>query len=1515
MATVSHNARYQPEPIAIVGSSCRFAGGVTTPAKLWDLLLNPVHLSRPPPAERFNIDAFYHPDAEYHGTTDNPKAYWLDQDHRAFDASFFQITPKEAAAIDPQHRVTLEVVYESLESAGYSLQRYAGRNVAVYAGVMNADYDTLSQRDDLYASQYYATGNARSMAASRISYFFNFVGPSMTIDTACSSSLIALHQAVLSLRAGQCEMACVTGVNMMLAPEQFVVESNLHMLSPTGHCRMWDNQADGYARGEGAAAILIKTLSRALADGDHIQAVVRESGTNSDGRTKGITMPSPEAQTRLIRETYARAGLDPTVSSDRCQYFEAHGTGTKAGDSREAAAIRDAFFGRNSGSTSADGQGPALPQAKLGPGVRASASKGEDDQELLGDTIAPNQHQLEQTASSTKDQIAGRDGRLLVGSIKTVIGHTEGAAGLAGIFKVILGMQFGLVPPNLHFETLSEDVAPFYDRLRIPVRPEPWPETAPGQPRRASVNSFGFGGANAHAIIESYLPSFHDEIAKGICPELIFPKQLTSREGEPEIQLPLLLSATSEKSLVALITSYRDHVDSNPQLNIQQLAWQTFARRTALPFRTTISPASRADLVEQLDTFIAKAISNAIGHRAQQTSSAPRILGIFTGQGAQWLTMSKQLLLTSKSYRQTISELDRVLQHCASPPLWSLEGQIMADSTGSRIQEAAVAQPLCTALQIALVDLLRSIGIQFTCVVGHSSGEIAAAYAADRLTAKDAILIAYYRGLYAHLAKGKDGKKGGMLAVGLSKQDAAKLCTSEQYRGRVAIAASNSPKSITLSGDEDAIDEVEKQLSQNGIFARRLQVDTAYHSPHMAAPAKMYASSLDRSNVSSLEAGQGSPIWISSVYGGGEPSDEELRGAYWRDNMVQPVLFQEAVQRAVQECGPFDCAIEIGPHPALKGPVSETVEAMANAEIPYSSPLSRGKDDRQALSEFLGFLWTRNGPEHLDMAAYIRQSSQPHLLNKDPVQAVSMPTYPWDHSQTYWRESRISKQYHHRRHPPHELLGARTRDDNDDELRWRNILKTNEVPWLQGHVFQGQMLLPASAYLIMALDATKVVLDGRPASLVELEELHFLAGIVVEPDTDGVEVLCSLKVITEYNEQPSQTSGTVEAAFTVCSGPPDGSLPMKKNFTCGVRVVLDKPNADFLPHQQSNQAETLPTNVERFYEMMAQTSLTYSGPFKAIETLHRRYNFATATLKRFHADDSTTLSISPATLDCALQATFATYSSPGDKALWTTFLPKKMARVRFNMALCDVKSERAEAAQDVLTVESHLTNETLVSRDVSAKFTGDVCVFDAEGRMEIQVEDLTVSSFAAMRREDDHELLMRSAWEVDCEDEIVQPQDAGAEDKGIGVKLALRESCERVASFYLRHSQSDPSEQRHSHLPNKALSNAWPQETTETLGTFINTSPYQKVLSLVQTLGNDVASILPGILPDIIEEAHQLHKFHVHIERVSRLYIAIRGCGCSTSPIRKLGCSGTSWLGLDRHSLSWSRRRMPAWKL
>lgn len=425
--------RQRSEPIAVVGTGCRFPGGVSSPSTLWDLLEKPRDVCREIPPSRFDITGFYHPDGSHHGTTNVRSAYLLQQDTRVFDAGFFNISPIEADSIDPQQRLLLETVYEALEFGGHTIESLKGSDTAVYVGTMFVDYNDTLLRDTNTLPTYFATGTNRSIISNRLSYFFDWHGPSMTIDTACSSSLIAVHQAVQALRASESRVAVACGTNVILNPDAFLFGSKMKMLSPTGRSRMWDADADGYARGEGVAAVVLKRLSDAMADGDHVECLIRETGTNQDGHSSGLTVPSSEAQTALIRQTYTDAGLDyENNPNDRPQFFEAHGTGTKAGDPKEARAIYECF----------------------------------------------GKHFTD-------------DNPLYVGSAKTVLGHTEGAAGLAGLLKASGIVQRGVIPPNMLFNTLNPAIEEFYHGIQVPTVVQPWPELPDGVPRRVSVNNFG----------------------------------------------------------------------------------------------------------------------------------------------------------------------------------------------------------------------------------------------------------------------------------------------------------------------------------------------------------------------------------------------------------------------------------------------------------------------------------------------------------------------------------------------------------------------------------------------------------------------------------------------------------------------------------------------------------------------------------------------------------------------------------------------------------------------------------------------------------------------------------------------------------------------------------------------------------------------------------------------------------------------------------------------------------------
>lgn len=428
------NTKQANEPIAIIGTGLRFPGGVNNSTQFWDLLQHPRDVRTSIPIDRFSTDGFYDPSHNDEDTSHTRYGYFLDSDHRQFDAEFFGIKPVEAISMDPQQRLLLEVVYESIEAAGLDMEALRGSLTAVYAGIMAVDYNDMLNRDPSDYPPYVAAGNARSIISNRVSHFFDWRGPSMTIDTACSSSLVAIHLAIQSLRSGDSTLAIATGANLMLGPETFIIGSDMKMLSPDGRSYWCDARANGYARGEGIAAVVLKPLSAAIADGDDIECVIVETGLNQDGRTQGLTVPSADAQAALIQSTYRKAGLDLSQPCDRPQYFEAHGTGTPIGDPIELRAIHDAFFGR----------------AETG----------------------------------------GIADQLYCGSVKTLIGHTEGTAGLAGLIKTCLALRHGVIPSNFLFENLAPNVKSFFDKLKIATEAEPWPSVVPGAVRRASVNSF-----------------------------------------------------------------------------------------------------------------------------------------------------------------------------------------------------------------------------------------------------------------------------------------------------------------------------------------------------------------------------------------------------------------------------------------------------------------------------------------------------------------------------------------------------------------------------------------------------------------------------------------------------------------------------------------------------------------------------------------------------------------------------------------------------------------------------------------------------------------------------------------------------------------------------------------------------------------------------------------------------------------------------------------------------------------
>ncbi|KAL3448148.1 hypothetical protein BJX65DRAFT_317699 [Aspergillus insuetus] len=1031
------------EPIAIIGLSLKFPQEATSPSAFWNMLMEKRCAMTEVPADRYNIDAFHGLDTNRRDQIRPRGGHFIKEDLSLFDAPFFSITSTEAASMDVQQRQLLECVYRALENAGTPLEKVDGSNTSVYTGSFADDYRLMTMRDHKSLPRYAATGSSISILANRVSWFYNLRGPSLQVDTACSSSLVALDLACQGLTMGEAAMAIVAGSNTLLGMDTSLILSNMNFLSPDSRCWSFDHRANGYARGEGFGVLVLKRISDALRDGDVIRAVIRSTGSNSDGRTPGIAQPSREAQERLIRETYAKANLTPTMT----RFFEAHGTGTAVGDPIEAAAI-GAVFGSH--------RNPDEP--------------------------------------------------LYVGAVKSNLGHLEGASGVAGVIKAVIALEKGIIPPNANFEKVNPRIDAPLLGLAFPTRAVPWPSSGL---RRASVNSFGFGGSNAHVVLDDAyhflqaqgLPGFHTTAsAPPTVPELSESSSLTNRNGcdttTTSRVVLLVWSAADQGGLGRLSQAYDAHFKTLQNTYpgyLTDLAHTLSQRRSVFPWRSyAIAHNQRA--------LQANGVALSTPVRASRTNLG--LCFVFTGQGAQYAGMGRELLLIYPVFKNTLLRAQLYLYELGCP--WSLVDELLREQASSRVNQPELSQPLCTALQIALVELLRLFGVVPSVVVGHSSGEIAAAYCVGALSLRSACTVAYHRGKLAATLAGK--RKGAMLAVGASELQAAAyietVAVQTARTAEIVVACVNSPASVTVSGDEDQIEALQALVEEDGIFARRLQVDVAYHSPHMQQIAAEYARQMGQLELGRPLLAGCCPVMVSSVTTLPVGNLQELcDAAYWVNNLISPVRFSQALGRlklggahkaatttvAVATSGPFARRIydvlELGPHSALSGPIKQILKASsvsaAAHEITYGSCLLRNASAVETTLAAIGRLWCAGYPVNLTTVNQGQPSSKVQKLK--PL--TDLPEYPFDHSQSYWHESRVSREYRLRQHGPLDLLGTRSGDWNPLEARWTKSIRLVETPWVADHVVNGATIYPAAGMLVMAIEGVRQILHETVASL------------------------------------------------------------------------------------------------------------------------------------------------------------------------------------------------------------------------------------------------------------------------------------------------------------------------------------------------------------------------------------------------------------------------------------------------
>jgi acyl transferase domain-containing protein/NADPH:quinone reductase-like Zn-dependent oxidoreductase/ubiquinone/menaquinone biosynthesis C-methylase UbiE/acyl carrier protein len=1053
------------ERIAIIGLGCRFSGGATDAASLWDVLLKGESTWSEIPESRFDKDKIFHPNPEKRGLSNVRGGHFLDQDLAVFDAPFFNLSEKVASSMDPQYRMELEVVYEAIENAGLSLQDLQGSKTAVFAGACFRDYHDSLIRDPETLPQSFMTGNGGAMASNRISHFFDLRGPSMTVDTGCSTTLTALHLAVQSLRTHESDFAIVSGASLAINPDMFISLSDLGVLSSEGVSYSFDHRAHGYGRGEGVAAIVIKRLPDAAKDGDPIRAVIRETAVNQDGKTATITSPSQSAQSELIKSCYQRAGLDPLNTA----YVEAHGTGTQAGDLTEASALAEVFSSRSQDAT-------------------------------------------------------------LFSSVKSVIGHTEAASGLASVIKVVLALENQVIPPAARFEEENPGLHLRDWNMGVPTTPKPWPRR--NAPLRASINNFGYGGSNAHVIIEAFDTCVENGQARnngesngahingttasnnkanGLHaddPGIMVSTPLTN--GNSQIHLvesnggPTQNGKFQSKELV-FILSAKDNLamETRKQQLQHYIATHPLAGTDRLLPNLAYTLSSRRTKFKRCVAYTAES-TQALGSALEKDDApptsftdSPRIGFVFTGQGAQWAGMGHHLIQEYPVFHQTLLRAEACIQSLGSE--WSLMEELLLDAHTSRINDMAFSLPICAAVQLALVELLRSWGIKPTAVTGHSSGEIAAAYTVGGLSFEAVMAVAYLRGAMSSKLDVFARAKGGMLAVGTGRQSAEhyiQKCAS----GMAVVACVNSQASVTISGDIQALEEIELMLKRDNIFARRLKVSAAFHSPHMAPVSEAYADILDRV----LQPGEPTDIAFSSSLTGKVLGchSELSKPEYWVGNMLGTVEFEDSfsnlcLNKTSQQ--QVDYIIEIGPHGALAGPIQQimTLPRLENLQIPYGSCLTRGKNEAKTMRALACDLIRHGCP--VDVGAI-----NAPIISPDTRVLYDLPTYPWTHQRRYWAEPRVSRDLRFRLHRHHDLLGARLPGSNHLVPTWRHIIRASELPWVREHRVQSQAIYPGAGLICMALEGFRQICSEKNQNMTayKLKNVEISNALAIDEDNE-----------------------------------------------------------------------------------------------------------------------------------------------------------------------------------------------------------------------------------------------------------------------------------------------------------------------------------------------------------------------------------------------------------------------------
>jgi hybrid polyketide synthase/nonribosomal peptide synthetase FtdB len=976
-----------------------------------------------------------------------------------FDPRFFGISAREATTMDPQQRMVLEVAWEALENAGQAPDRLAGSRTGVFLGITGHDYGDLLRDAGGMLDVYAATGNANNAAAGRLSFFLGLQGPSLAVDTACSSSLVAIHLACLGLRAGDCRMALAGGVNALLAPGPFICFRNWGMMSSDGHCKTFDAQADGFVRGEGCGLIVLKRLSDAQADGDRILAVIRGSAVNQDGRSSGLTVPNGPAQEAVIRQALAVGRINPLDIG----YVEAHGTGTKLGDPIEAHALA----------------------AVLGPGRQP-------------------------------------DNPLIIGSVKTNLGHLESAAGVAGLLKVVVALQKERIPAHLHFNKMNPDIDWGDVPVEIPTAGRDWPSGA--RTRIAGVSSFGFSGTNAHVILEEAPRTEHKPATN---PTSSTPEQSAVAERPLHIFTLSGRTEAARNQLASNVADYLRQTGSDGQSKLADICHTAKTGRAQLSERIAVVAATTAELQEKLDT------RSWIEGRAKPGGC--RIAFLFTGQGSQWAGMGRELYDTEPVFRNALDDCAERLG--SGLPLLD----ILYGSKGDHLDETAYTQPALFALEWAIAQLWRSWGIHPDVVLGHSVGEYVALCVAGVWTLEDGLRLITERG---RMMQALDSGWGMTAAYCGRKRAQEALRDLESW---VSIAAVNSPESLVISGRNAELREVEERLKASGTLVKPLTVSHGFHSVQMQNVASEFAR-----HVQQVQVRQPQMRVISSVTGQFIDAETLRDPGYWQRQVRNAVEFQAGME-TLANAG-YDVFLEIGPTATLTGLGRQCIERDGQLWAPS---LKKDRGALQQMLDSLGYLYVRGAT--VDWTGF-----------DAPFQSrrVSLPSYPFQR-QRYWIEGAPQTKRSATGHP---LLGTPFAVAGPRETRaWQSEISFQALPYLADHCVQGNAVVPATAYLEMAFAVGHEMFgDGAVAATdLQFHKPLFLAPTTVVTTQVIYDVLDGS--ISVYSRRAASGPWTLHASGRIAraASPPQERAPTDM----AERAQQEMTGADFYTffHNRGNQ--------------------------------------------------------------------------------------------------------------------------------------------------------------------------------------------------------------------------------------------------------------------------------------------------------------------------------------------------------